>query len=68
MQADELWNDEDYESALTKEPKSICSVDLHPTKYKLDRLERLESFRAHIEEYFANQKDVIRRVIKVWSS
>ena len=58
---DELCPDDDYETALTIEPKSICSVDFYPAKYKLDRL---ESFRAQIEEYFANRKDVIRRVIK----
>ena len=58
---DEVCADDDYETALTNEPKSICSVDFYPAKYKLDRL---ESFRAQIEEYFANRKDVIRRVIK----
>ena len=58
---DELCPDDDYETALTNEPLSICSVECYPTKYKLDRL---ESFRAQIEEYFASRKDVIRRVMK----
>ena len=58
---DELCPDEDYETAPTHEPKSICSVEFYPTKYKLDRL---DSFRSRIEEYFASRKDVISRVIK----
>ena len=57
--ADELCNDEDYEIAPIE--TSICSVDIYPAKYGLDRL---ESFRAKIEDYFANRKDVIVRVIK----
>ena len=55
---DELCTDKEYEPAPIV--KSICSVDIFPKKYGLDRL---ESFRANIEDYFANRKDVIERVI-----
>ena len=59
---DEVCNDEEYEMAtVSKELKSICSVDIYPLKYGLDGL---ESFRTSIEEYFANRKDVIEKVIK----
>ena len=59
---DELCPDKDYEVAtLSEEPKSICSVDFYPMKYKLDGL---EEFRGTIEEYFEKRKDVIKRVIK----
>ena len=46
---------------VSKEVKSICSVDIYPLKYTLDGL---EGFRASIEEYFTNRKDVIQKVIK----
>jgi hypothetical protein len=58
---DEVCTDDDYETALKDEPKSICSVDFYPTNYKFDRF---ESFCAWMEEYFSNRKDVLRRVIK----
>jgi hypothetical protein len=60
--ADELCPDEDFENATpSAKPRSICSVELFPVKYKLDRL---EEFRETIENYFKNRKDVIERVIK----
>ena len=54
--ADELFIDKEAAPIV----KSICSVDIFPKKYTLDRL---KSFRANIEDYFANRKDVIERVI-----
>ena len=57
--ADELCPDTDFDAA--QESKSICSVDFYPLEYKLDRL---ESFRAMIENYFMKRKDVIKEVIK----
>ena len=58
---DEVCNDEEYNMAtVSKEVKSICSVDIYPLKYTLDGL---EGFRASIEEYFTNRKDVIQKVI-----
>ena len=59
MIPDELCTDVDYEHAPIA--KSICSVEFFPMEYKLDRL---ESFRAKIEEYFANRTYVIERVVK----
>ena len=59
---DEVCKDDDYEvkEEQNSEPKSICSVDIYPLKYNLDRL---ESFRCRIKEYFEKRKDVIGRVI-----
>ena len=60
--ADELCPDKDFENATpSAKTRSICTVELFPVKYKLDRL---EEFRERIENYFANRKDVIERVIK----
>ena len=62
MLPDEVCKDEEYNKAtVSKKEKSICSVDIYPLKYTLDGL---ESFRASIEEYFTNRKDVIEKVIK----
>ena len=59
---DALCPDKDFENVtpLVK-PKTICTLELFPVKYKLDRL---EEFRETIENYFKNRKDVIERVIK----
>ena len=60
--ADELCPDTEFDAATpSDEWKSICTVDFYPIKYKLDRL---EEFRAMIENYFINRKDVIKEVIK----
>ena len=62
MLTDEVCKDEEYNKAkVSKKEKSICSVDIYPLTYALDGL---ESFRASIEEYFTNRKDVIEKVIK----
>ena len=53
---DEVCKDDEYEN----EPKSICSVDIFPIKYSLDRL---ESFRSKIKDYFEEKKDDIEKVI-----
>ena len=59
--ADEVCKDDDYElKEQSPEPKSICSLDIYPIKYNLDRL---ESSRNRIKEYFEKRKDVIGRVI-----
>ena len=57
---DEVCPDEEYDK-VEPEAKSICSVKFYPLEYKLDG--RAE-FRAKIEEYFENRKDVISKVIK----
>ena len=58
--SDEVCPDEEYEK-VKDVPKSICSVEFYPSKYKLDGL---AEFRAKIEEYFKNRTDVISEVIK----
>ena len=59
---DELCPDTEFNAATPSEEfKSICTVDFYPIKYKLDRL---EEFRAKIENYFKNRKDVAKDVIK----
>ena len=55
---DEVCKNEVYEL----EPVSICSVEIFPKKYNC--LTGLEPFRAKIEDYFENRKDVIKKVIK----
>ena len=56
-------NDEVCSNDVYKpESVSICSVDIFPKKYNC--LTGLEPFRAKIEDYFMNRKDVIKRVIK----
>ena len=60
--ADELCHDKDFENATPSvKPKSIYTVELFPVKYKLDRL---EEFRARVENYSKNRNNVIERVIK----
>ena len=60
--ADELCPDEEFDNAIpTEEPKSICTVEIFPMNYKLDGL---QEFRATVEDYFENRKDVIKRVLK----
>ena len=60
--ADELCPDEEFDNAIpTEEPKSICTVDSFSMNYKLDGL---KEFRATVEDYFENRKDVIKRVLK----
>jgi hypothetical protein len=56
---DKVCTDEVYEIAPIE--TSICSANIYPAKNGLDRL---ECFQARIEDYFANRKDVIERVIK----
>ena len=59
---DELLPDKEFEIAPPlDEPKSICRIELFPTKYKLDGL---ISFRDTVEDYFKNRSDVIKRVIE----
>ena len=60
---DKVCTNEEYETAtVIKEAKSFRSVDILPEKYTLDGF---EGFRAMVEEYFENRKDVLERVINV---
>ena len=44
-----------------KEVTSLCSIEVYPAKYNLDRL---EGFRDKVREYFENRTDVVKRVFK----
>ena len=59
---DEVCNDQEYErSLLENEVTSLCSIEVYPAKYNLDRL---EGFRNKVMEYFEKRTDVVKRVVK----
>ena len=39
---------------------SLCSIEVYPAKYNMDRLER---FRNKVKEYFEKRTDVVKRVV-----
>jgi hypothetical protein len=59
---DKVCNDQEYEkSLLENEVTSLCSIEVYPAKYNLDRL---EGFRNKVKEYFEKRTDVVKWVEK----
>ena len=60
---DEVCPDAEYEDekGIAVAETSVCSVQLFPKRYTLDKL---EGFRSSIEDYFKKRTDVIEQVIK----